>query len=66
MDTPLHLKELSIPVTISIGVAMLREGERKEALIERADKAMYEAKKMGRNRVMVAKDADESGTLPEL
>lgn len=66
MDTPLHLKELSIPVTISIGVAMLRKGERKEALIERADKAMYEAKKAGRNRVMIAKDIAESGTLPEL
>jgi diguanylate cyclase (GGDEF)-like protein len=66
MDTPLHLKEFSIPVTISVGVAMLRHGERKEALIERADKAMYEAKEAGRNRVMLAKDTDDSGTLPEL
>lgn len=66
MDTPLHLKEFSIPVTISLGVAMLRKSERKEALIERADKAMYEAKKAGRNRVMIAEDADDSSVLPEL
>ena len=69
METPLHLKEFSIPVTISVGVAMLRQGERKEALIERADKAMYEAKEAGRNRVMLAQDTSDtgdSGTLPEL
>lgn len=66
MDTPLHLKELSIRVTISLGVATLRKGERKEALLERADAAMYEAKRSGRNRVMIAKDADDSRTLPEL
>lgn len=66
METPLHLKELTIDVTISLGVAVLRKGERKEALLERADAAMYEAKRAGRNRVMIAKDADDSGTLPEL
>ncbi|MDN5934801.1 MAG: diguanylate cyclase [Nitrosospira sp.] len=66
METPLHLKEFSIQVTISLGVAMLRPGERKEALLERADAAMYEAKKGGRNRVVLAKDADDAGTLPEL
>ena len=66
MDTPLHLKELTIPVTISLGVAMLRPDERKESLLERADVAMYEAKSTGRNRVMIAKEADDIRTLPEL
>lgn len=71
MDTPLHLKELTINVTISLGVAMLKEGERKEALLERADTAMYEAKRGGRNRVVITRDsdtgaADDSGMLPEL
>jgi diguanylate cyclase (GGDEF)-like protein len=66
MDTPLHLKELTIPVTISLGVAMLRPDERKESLLERADVAMYEAKSAGRNRVMIAKDADDIRSWPEL
>jgi two-component system, cell cycle response regulator len=66
METPLHLKDININVTISLGVAMLKNGERKEALLDRADAAMYEAKKAGRNRVMTAKDTGRSGTLPEL
>ncbi|MDQ3186521.1 MAG: GGDEF domain-containing protein [Pseudomonadota bacterium] len=66
METPLHLKDINIGVTISLGVAMLRNGERKEALLDRADAAMYEAKRAGRNRVMIAKDVDDSATLPEL
>lgn len=66
METPLHLKELTIGITISLGVAMLRKGERKEALLERADAAMYEAKRGGRNRVIIARDADNAGVLPEL
>jgi diguanylate cyclase (GGDEF)-like protein len=66
MDTPLHLKEFSIQITISLGVAMLMEGERKEALLERADAAMYEAKKAGRNRVKIAASGGGSNNLPEL
>jgi diguanylate cyclase (GGDEF)-like protein len=66
METPLHLKEFTIEVTISLGLAMLKEGERKEALLERADAAMYEAKRAGRNRVMVGKDTGDSQALPEL
>jgi two-component system cell cycle response regulator len=44
---------LAIPITASIGVAMLRAGEAMESLIDRADRAMYEAKTGGRNRVAV-------------
>jgi diguanylate cyclase (GGDEF)-like protein len=38
-------------VTVSIGVAQLREGESFEALMARADLLLYEAKDAGRNRV---------------
>lgn len=41
----------TIRVTISIGVAQQRDGEERPALIERADLAMYAAKRAGRNRV---------------
>lgn len=38
-------------ITISFGVTMLREGDDKESMVRRADKAMYAAKDKGRNRV---------------
>lgn len=39
-------------VTASFGIAELRDGEMGEALIERADEKLYEAKSLGRNRVI--------------
>ena len=43
---------ISTPITISIGVAQYREGENLEALVARADQALYQAKQQGRNRVV--------------
>jgi len=40
-------------VTISIGVANKKEGESVESLFARADRALYEAKENGRNRVEI-------------
>jgi PleD family two-component response regulator len=40
------------PVTLSVGVAQLEENETAEALIKRADVAMYEAKRHGGNVVI--------------
>jgi diguanylate cyclase (GGDEF)-like protein len=45
-------RELSMSVTASFGVAQLRDDEDAEALIKRADKALYRAKNEGRNRVI--------------
>ena len=42
-----------ISVTISIGLAQLKEGDTAEDLYKHADKALYEAKERGRNRVVV-------------
>ncbi|MEP4889294.1 MAG: GGDEF domain-containing protein [Aliiglaciecola sp.] len=39
-------------ITVSIGVAQLESNEDSAHFIERADKLMYEAKRLGRNRVM--------------
>lgn len=41
-------------VTISMGIAQLRPAERPVSWIERADRALYEAKQAGRDRLIVA------------
>ncbi|MCP5367758.1 MAG: GGDEF domain-containing protein [Hyphomicrobiales bacterium] len=43
-----------IPVTVSTGVATLRVGEDADALLSRADRALFAAKEGGRNRVELA------------
>ena len=44
-----------VPITVSIGVAAMRgPGDTPERLLKRADDALYEAKRGGRNRVIAA------------
>jgi two-component system cell cycle response regulator len=54
---------VTIPVTASIGSATLCSGEALDALIDRADRAMYEAKAAGRNRVVASADR-RNGAAP--
>jgi diguanylate cyclase (GGDEF)-like protein len=44
------------PVTMSLGVATARADAGSDALIRAADAAIYQAKALGRNRVMIAED----------
>lgn len=43
-----------VSVTMSFGVAELREAESQESLVARADEALFKAKNLGRNRVEIA------------
>jgi diguanylate cyclase (GGDEF)-like protein len=51
-STPIAVDGMEIPITISIGLAQARPGDSVESLIARADEALYEAKRAGRNRVV--------------
>jgi diguanylate cyclase len=45
-------------VTVSIGVAQFRLAESAEAMIERCDRGLYEAKRLGRNRTITEADIE--------
>jgi diguanylate cyclase (GGDEF)-like protein len=51
-----------VPVTVSGGVVIRRRDETLDALVTRADRAMYEAKHTGRNRIVSAGATD----IPDL
>lgn len=50
-DHPFVFQGEKIPVTISIGCALVHENDTATELIQRADEKLYEAKRGGRNRV---------------
>ncbi len=57
-NTPISIyqdteEEMQINVTISMGIAEFDKQESGEILFERADKALYEAKRNGRNQVQI-------------
>lgn len=45
-----HFHKNSIRVTISLGISCFREDDTQETLLTRADEALYQAKRSGRNR----------------
>jgi len=52
-------------VTLSVGVAMAGPGESLESLIDRADGAMREAKRAGRNQVKLASTEEAMGEIAQ-
>lgn len=59
MVVPSNSEKPLPPVTVSIGIAVFPEhGQTPEEVIQASDKAMYESKRAGRNRVTVATGQD--------
>lgn len=50
----MHSRKKPVKTTLSGGIAMMQDGDDIGSLFERADKIMYEAKKQGKNRCLVA------------
>lgn len=54
-ESPYQLDGQAMPMpTFSAGISLYKPGETPGNLIERADKALYQAKRMGRNRIELA------------
>ena len=53
-STIMRYKGSSIPVTVSSGIATLEKIDNGQSLMERADKALYQAKNNGRNQVQAS------------
>lgn len=54
--TRLQVGDLSLSITISLGVTEINEGDGPEDVVDRADKALYAAKEGGRNQVWISTD----------
>jgi len=50
-NCPFHFKETHVQITMSFGLAQYVPGMQAEQVFERADKALYQAKATGRNRI---------------
>ena len=57
-----HKKPLH--VTLSLGLGVLGEEENPERFLQRIDTALYQAKRKGRNRIVLAKSSDLESTRP--
>ncbi|UAW98474.1 diguanylate cyclase [Halopseudomonas nanhaiensis] len=51
---PFHFKAERVTITISLGFTQFNAGDSLDKVFDRADQAMYQAKKAGRNRIVKA------------
>lgn len=51
--TSFRCKEVPVSITLSAGITLLQAGDMPESAFERADRAMYQAKREGRNRCVL-------------
>jgi len=51
-----HYRDQKVQLTISCGISLFADGDDPEKVFERADAALYQAKKQGRNRCVIAQD----------
>lgn len=52
-ESPFHSDGENIDVTISLGLTQVKAGDTRDSIVNRADKALYQAKRNGRNRLEV-------------
>lgn len=52
-ESPFHFRGERVQVTVSIGLSEFVKGDTLDQVFERADQAVYEAKKAGRNCIMI-------------
>lgn len=62
--SPVKVGERVMPITTSAGAAWLEGSEDGRALLAKADGALYEAKKTGRNRVCLQRGPSDSASRP--
>ncbi|HEY9121186.1 MAG TPA: diguanylate cyclase, partial [Marinobacter sp.] len=55
-NSPITAGDNNIHQTISLGVASFQNGDAIDAVVSRADEALYRAKRNGRNRAEMAAD----------
>ena len=53
-----RLKPLTLPITISVGGTIAKQGEQLDELLAAADQELYKAKRAGRNRVSLSSHTD--------
>lgn len=57
-EAPIHIKDRAVPLTVSLGLVHVPAGTQidQETVIDRADRALLQAKRQGRDRLVCAAD----------